>query len=71
MAYVEWTSGPGTQGGTYIPWITTGTTTTGTYVLPMTVYGSGGVSAPPARQPTPLEWLDAEVEKTCALARAS
>ena len=26
-------------------------------------------SAPAPREPTALEWLDAEVEKTCALAR--
>jgi hypothetical protein len=23
------------------------------------------------REPTPLEWLDAEVDRTCALARAA
>ena len=42
-------------------------------------WGSGGgISCepyspilPPASPPTALEWLDAEIEKTCALARAA
>ena len=31
--------------------------------------GSGGWTAPAPRTPTALEWLDAEVEKVCKLAR--
>ena len=68
----NWTNGWDSStsvGGTYIPWTGT-TTTTGTYVMPMSVYGGGGFSPPP-RQPTALEWLDAEIERTCALARAA
>jgi hypothetical protein len=30
---------------------------------------SGGFAAPPPRELSALEWLDAEVEKVCALAR--
>ena len=64
---MNWTNG----GGTYIPWTTTGTATAGTYVMPMTFYGGGGGSAPAARPQTPLEWLDGEIERTCAIARAA
>lgn len=41
------------------------------------VGGVGGISyqpsysLPPAKPLTALEWLDAEIEKTCALARAA
>ena len=31
--------------------------------------GSGGYTAPAPRPPTALEWLDAEIEKVCKLAR--
>ena len=50
------------------------TNTTGYYVMPLT-YGSGSqvpsAPKPTAPKPTALEWLDAEVERTCALARPS
>ena len=48
-------------------WVTTAST--GTYVMPLTF------TAPPRPSPaaaeTPLQWLDREVEKTCAIARAA
>ncbi len=43
---------------------------TGTWVGPTTISSDGGsYSAPAPRPQTPLEWLDAEVEATCKLAR--
>jgi hypothetical protein len=55
-------------------WVRTTTNTTtipyswnGTY----TAITGGGYSAPPPRMPTALEWLDAEVESVCKLARAA
>lgn len=65
------------NGGDCWPAVTTGggswtlTTTTGTsYVYPGTfAISSGGYSVPPPRTPTTLEWLDAEVESVCKLAR--
>jgi hypothetical protein len=58
--------------------VTTGSTTNvGTFVYPavtngVTYISSGGTGSWSAPEPKPqsaLEWLDAEVEKTCALAR--
>jgi len=45
--------------------------TTGTTAYPYVVTaGAGGWSQPsPPRPQTALEWLDAEIERTCALAR--
>ena len=56
----------------------TTSTNTGTWVYPAISAGSSSVTfgesyapvAPAApHEPTPLEWLDAEVERTCAKAR--
>jgi len=68
----------------YLNTVTTGSTTNvGTYMLPaitngaVYVGGGGGGSVQavwPEPEPKPqsaLDWLDAEVEKTCALARAA
>ena len=63
-------------------WITnTTTTSTGASYMPLvTTTGSSVMTWPapdcywpaqPAAPQTPLEWLDGEVEKTCALARQS
>lgn len=55
----------------------TATTTTyplqltgGTWTGPVTVYSSGGSTMPAPRPQTALEWLDAEIEAVCKLARA-
>jgi hypothetical protein len=40
-----------------------------TYVAPLTVYSGGGGGTPAPRPETALEWLDAEIEATCRLAR--
>lgn len=52
---------------------TTTNTTTMTYpvytnIWPVTVTS---IAPPPPREPTPLEWLDREIDATCALARAA
>jgi hypothetical protein len=49
-------------------WNNTTSTSTGTYIIPLTA-APGFVSPLPPRELTPLEWLDAEVDRTCALAR--
>lgn len=57
-------------------------TSSSTFVYPLITSGGSSVTfgeiatyqppqpAPP-REPTPLEWLDKEIEDTCALARAA
>ena len=47
---------------------------TGTWLMPTVSSGGRSIGfstdyVSPPRERTPLEWLDAEVEKTCALAR--
>jgi hypothetical protein len=52
-------------------WATTLSSSASTYTYtmsPLTVY-SGGTSLPVPRPQTALEWLDAEVEAVCKLAR--
>ena len=46
--------------------------TTYTMTAPLTVYSGGaggGYTAPAPRKQTALEWLDAEIEAVCKLAR--
>jgi len=68
-------------GGDGNMWITNTANTSGsyTYTYPVTITsggtiggggGGGGYVPAPPREPTVLEWLDAEVERTCALARS-
>ena len=62
-------------------WVTTSTSANSTIPLTFSVAswgvaigGAGGVSGSQSVKPkllSPLEWLAAEVEKTCALARAT
>lgn len=57
-----------TVGGVYCtPIITTGGASGG--VTWVGGGGGGGWTPPPPAPQGPLDWLDAEVEKTCALAR--
>ncbi len=61
------TTGTTTSGGAYcMPAVTTGSNAT-TWV--MGGGGGAGWQPQPSRPQTALEWLDGEVEKTCALAR--
>lgn len=69
-----WTNGGGGGSGGYLQTATGTGTTTGTVVINDgyangAAYTFAGSANPPPRELTPLEWLDAEVEKTCALAR--
>lgn len=62
------TTGTTTSGGAYyMPVVTTGSNAT-TWVMGGGGGGAGWQPQPPRPQ-TALEWLDGEVEKTCALAR--
>lgn len=43
-----------------------------TFYIPVTTAGSATMWTPAAPRPqTPLEWLDAEIERTCAIARSA
>lgn len=53
-------------GNTTAAWINTSITAGSSTVYPN--YGTP-VAAAPKREKTPLEWLDAEVERVCELAR--
>ena len=55
-----------TTTGTSTNWTMPVTISTGDYVFSG---GAGGYSMPAPRPQTALEWLDAEVEATCKLAR--
>ena len=47
-------------------------TTSATPQIPWAVSSGGIYAAPaPARPQSPLEWLDGEIEKTCAVARST
>ena len=48
-------------------WVTTASTST--YVMPLTFTASPLSPTPPPE--TPLQWLDREIERTCAIARAA
>ena len=53
----------------YYPYATTASSTSMTYTYAPITFTTN--PAPPKPHPlSPLEWLDREVEKTCALARA-
>lgn len=45
------------------------TTSASTYTMPLTTSGTSWAQVP-ERPKTALEWLDSEVERTCALARS-
>lgn len=47
--------------------------TTATVYVPWTVTSSGATAQPalPPKPQAPLEWLDSEIEKTCAVARGA
>ena len=49
------------------------TSSSTTWAMPVTLYsgsgGSGGYTSPAPRPQTALEWLDAEIESMCKLAR--
>ena len=57
------------MGNDYGLWTTTSNSTMTLNVAPATYVTYQ--SPAPARTRTPFEWLDAEVEETCALARAA
>ena len=49
---------------------TTSSSSTANLVWPTTgTFGTYMLTSPPARKPSPLEWLDRETEKVCAIAR--
>lgn len=60
-------------------WYITSTTTSSPYYINTNITsGVNGITSgaiwtepAPTREPTALEWLDAEVERTCALARVA
>jgi hypothetical protein len=56
------------MGNDYGLWTTTSASTMTLNVAPATYVA---YQPAPARTRTPFEWLDAEVESTCALARAA
>ena len=60
----------------YLNTITTGSSTNYGYATNGAVYltpsaGTTWTTSPAPRPPPPLEWLDGEIERTCALARAA
>lgn len=51
-------------------YITNTSSSAATYVLPTQFFATSTLTAPAPKPLTPLEWLDAQIERTCALARA-
>lgn len=52
-------------------WAASNVSSSSSYTLtaPVTYYASGGITMPAPRPQTALEWLDAEIEAVCKLAR--
>ena len=75
---LTWLPATRTRARTPSWYITTSTTSSPYYINTNITSGVNGITSgaiwtepAPPRKPTPLEWLDAEVERTCALARAA
>ena len=51
-------------------WLNTTSSNT-TFYIPATTTATTIAGPPQPKPQTPLEWLDAEIERTCALARAA
>ena len=68
MEYAYTISTTGSSSATW-PVIANGGTSYGKGVTYVSGGGGGGLYTPPPRPQTALEWLDAEVEATCKLAR--
>jgi hypothetical protein len=70
MAVTDWPYNYATTNTTlsFTPSITVGSSSV-PYIVTSGGAGGGGWTAPAPRDPTALEWLDAEVEKVCKLAR--
>jgi hypothetical protein len=71
MAVTDWPYAYTTSGSATYTFSPSFTSNGYSMPLMLTSSGSGGWTAPAPREPTALEWLDAEIEATCKLARVA